>query len=296
MYIPHEFRQKPKLYSLGEYIIAPHCEVKNQIAAWIVGLRFLDCETADRKLSAHTRKANCLYEIQLDSYEAPLILKVVQPSNHRNWRRRLNSMLTRLFRNPNLSSFHCSLGFEQNNIASIKPIAYWTYQVPGQSEKSYLLYEKVQAEMSAWHLGEYLVETNPQANIIIEEITHQLAQVVRDIHAANMRHGDPHSGNFLVSLNGKDISTLTKGQISQLTFTLIDLDKSHFVRVRWKWLKYFFDMKCLRRFRIRELRGTPLLPYYLQREPNKTDLLVMKFWMRGGFNLYKHLHHKNRVV
>ncbi|MFK8028506.1 MAG: lipopolysaccharide kinase InaA family protein [Gammaproteobacteria bacterium] len=287
MYIPDNIRQSARKYALGDYIIHPSHENNQSLEHWIKELQFEQYELPTHRMQLHSRKRNNLYNFYHASIEKEVILKVSQISKHYRWYRKLNLLLVSLFKNYSLNAYYGGVALENIDVDSIKVLAHWTSKRQTQSEKSYLLYEKVDASMSVFDLCEKIDKDNDQSKAIISAIAQSLASVVRNLHASNIRHGDPHAGNFLLCSPVTDISLLTPDSVRQMKFTLIDLDKMHFVRNEGVWKKKLLDIRCIRRFRIHEIDSDESLKYYLDRPPSFLEKSILKFWMRGGFNMYK---------
>ncbi len=203
-------------------------------------------------------------------------------------------MLVGLIKNYSLNAYYGGVALEKINVASIKVLAHWTCKRQTQKEKSYLLYEKVDATMSVFDLCDQISQKNAQSEAIISQIAQSLAAVVRILHSHNIRHGDPHSGNFLLCSPITDISQLTADSVQQMKFTLIDLDKMHFVRHEKPWRKKILDIRCIRRFRVHHIGSDKSLEYYLARSTTFLERMILKFWMKGGFNFYKWIKPSNK--
>lgn len=285
MYIPAEIRQPLKTYPAGKYVLHPDYKDNQLLRIWIEQSRFTDYESALYQMSEHARQRNFLYQFQLDAVGKEVILKVSDHSQYKKWYRRLNQWLVSPFKNYSLSAYYGSIGLQKINIDSINVIAYWTQQ--NNSKKSYLLYEKVNASMTAADLCTRINAEHPHAISIIQAIAERLANITRTIHAQNMRHGDPHAGNFLLTTPVLDITELTVERIAELNFILIDLDKTCFSRQKKGSLKTLADLRDLRRFRVANIEGIDCLQYYLGTPPSNMQKATLRFWMRGGFNFYK---------
>lgn len=287
MYIPEDIRQTTMKYALGEYVIHPAHLNNQSLEKWIKNLQFEQYETTTHRMQLHSRKRNNLYSFHLASLDKELVLKVSQISEHYRWYRKLNLILVSLIKNYSLNAYYGGVALEKINVDSLKVIAHWTCKRQAQSEKSYLLYEKVNATMSVFDLCEDISKNNQNSEAIIARIAQSLAAVVRNLHANNIRHGDPHAGNFLLCSPIENISQLTPDAVEQMKFTLIDLDKMHFVRNEKPWRKKFLDIRCIRRFRIHNIGSIDSLKYYLDRPANIIEKCTLAFWMKGGFNIYK---------
>jgi hypothetical protein len=285
VYIPAEIQQPLKTYVAGNYVVHPDYKDNQLLRIWIQQLHFTDYEAASNQMSQHARQRNFLYHFVLDAVGKEVILKVSDHSQYQKWYRRLNQWLVSPFKNYSLSAYYGSIGLQKINIDSIKVIAYWT-QIDN-SKKSYLLYEKVNASMTVADLCTKINAEHPQALSIIQAVAQRLANITRTLHAHNMRHGDPHAGNFLLTTAVPDITELTVERIAELNFTLIDLDKTCFSRQQKGTLKALADLRDLRRFRVANIEGVDCLQYYLGKTPSNMQKAALKFWMRGGFNVYK---------
>jgi hypothetical protein len=287
VYIPDEIYQTSRKYALGEYVIHPAYLNNQSLEHWIKDLQFEQHEAADYRMQLHSRKLNHLYSFHLPSVGKEVVLKVSQISEHYRWYRKLNLVLIGLIKNYSLNAYYGGIALEKIDVDSLRVIAHWTCKRQTQREKSYLLYEKVNAQMSVFELCEQLSQRNNNAKAIITRIAQSLATVVRNLHAHNIRHGDPHAGNFLLSSTISDVSKLNPEAVKQMKFTLIDLDKMHFVHNESSWRKKLLDLRCMRRFRVYDIDNNEGLKYYLDRPANFLEKIILIFWMKGGFNIYK---------
>ena len=287
MYIPNDIRQSSRKYTLGEYIIHPAHENNQSLEQWIKELQFEQYESTPHRMQLHSRKRNNLYSFHLPCVGKEVVLKVSQISKHYRWYRKLNLLLVSLIKNYSLNAYYGGVALEKINVDSLKVIAHWTSKRQTQSEKSYLLYEKVNSTMSVYDLCEQISKTNKNSDTVIASIAQSLAAVIRNLHANNIRHGDPHAGNFLLCSSTDNLSQLTPDAVKQMRFTLIDLDKMHFVRNEKPWRKKLLDIRCIRRFRIHNIDSVESLNFYLGRPANLIEKCTLTFWMRGGFNIYK---------
>lgn len=289
MFIPNHLRQSENNYALGKYVIhTAHCN-NAELELWIKNLKFEQSEIASNRMQLHSRKRNNLYSFRLDSLDKEVVLKVSQISEDYRWYRKLNLKLVGLFKNYSLNAYYGGIALERINVDSLKVIAHWTCKRQAQSEKSYLLYEKVDASMSVFDLCTLLSEKNKHADEIIRSIARSLAKTIRTLHSNNVRHGDPHAGNFLVCSSIPEIEQLTADSINEMKFSLIDLDKMHYANQENSLRKKIYDIRCIRRFYVHNISNLECLEYYLGRKPKLTEKLILKFWLKGGFNIYKWL-------
>ena len=287
MRISTNIRQSFSNYSWGKYVLHPRYANNKALLAWIEQVQFKNFETENHQIKKHSRQRNALYSFYLEAVQKEVVLKVSDNTQYRKWYRKLNQKLTTPFKNYSLNAFYGGIGFEENNLNSVKTIAYWTCKANHRTAKSYLLYEKVISPMSAHELYQQIIAQHSNANEIVDALATNLATTVKKIHACNMRHGDPHAGNFLLLDSVPNIAMLTADTTLQLKFTLIDLDKTTFTRNTVSMLKKIYDLRCLRRFRLGNIEGINSLQYYLGRTPSSSEKFTLLFWMRGGFNIYK---------
>ena len=289
MFIPNHLHQPHKTYALGKYVIHPAHTNNDNLEKWIKNIQFEQHESTNERMQLHSRKRNNLYSFRLDALNKEVVLKVSQISEHYRWYRKLNLMLVGLLKNYSLNAYYGGIALEKINVDSLKVIAYWTCKRQKQSEKSYLLYEKVDASMSVFDLCDRVAEENPHAQEIISAIAKSLAGIIRNLHQQNVRHGDPHAGNFLVRSPLPEINQLSAESVGHMIFTLIDLDKTHYSDNEKSWRKKLYDIRCIRRFYVHNIDSMKCLEYYLERKPRIVEKLILKFWLKGGFNIYKWL-------
>ncbi len=287
MYIPSNIKQSSKEYALGKYVINPAYTNNQSLEHWIQNIQFEKFESQDHRMQLHSRKRNNLYTFYLPSIDKEVVLKVSQISRQYRWYRKLNLLLVSLIKNYSLNAYYGGIALDKINIDSLKVIAHWTCKRQNESNKSYLLYEKVDASMSVFDFCDRLSNENNHSTDAINQVSKSLANIIRNIHTNNIRHGDPHAGNFLLRSNIDDISQITPADVKQLKFTLIDLDKMQFVRNESKWRKKILDIRCIRRFRVHNIDSTKCLEHYLGNRPNLYEKAILKFWMKGGLNIYK---------
>ena len=296
MHLPENIQQTSRHYALGEYFIHPDYINNKGLEDWLNNLEFEQTETDYNRMQLHSRKRNNLYSFDLPALDKKVVLKVSKVSDDYKWYRKLNLFLVSYFKDYSKNAYFGGKALESIGINTPKVIAHWSCKRQGKPKKSYLLYEKVDAVMSAFNLCQELVKVNTEASNIIMCITEKLALTVRQIHQHNIRHGDPHSGNFLVTSNVGNLTELTVEHCSRLDFYLIDLDKTCFSDQEKPWLKKFLDIRCMRRFRVPGVDSITCLKLYLNRPPTLLEKMILKFWMKGGFNIYKWFKRTNKRV
>ena len=279
-----------KHYSQGKYLVNSRVSYHKAIEEWIQGEQFLQFENIDLQLNKKSRKRNTLYCFQNTFSSNNLIMKVSQISKEYKFWRKVDLFITSLFKDYNYNSYNNSVKLQSAGIDTIIPIAYWTYGFPWLNRKSYFLYEKVEYDITVTELCNKIVTSNIQnKSELIDAVTNQCIAIVKKIHAANIRHDDPHGGNILTNL---ELSTPIKFKVSDIKnarFTLIDNDRCTSARVSVDIVKRFFDLKCLTRFNICQISPQNLLRLYLGNKYTPCWWYVFKFWKSGGFSIKRRL-------
>ena len=277
-----------QLYPHGKFLInraIPSCSLTEE---WIQERQFLKYETAQLQLDKKSRKRNRLYCFDYEPANYSVIMKVSQISPHYKLARKVNLFITGLFKDYNYRSYIGSLRLQQAGVDTIKPIAYWTFKSSWLNRKSYLLYEKVESELTVSELCRHILQYRGEdKDVLIETIANRCVEIVKKIHAGNVRHDDPHDRNILTDLARQDIAKLSVEDIMKAKFTLIDNDRCTLSRTVSPMLKRFFDIKCLARFRICEIPQQELLRLYLKEDYRAYWWHVLNFWNSGGFNFHK---------
>lgn len=257
---------------------------------WIQEKQFLKYEIAQFQLDTKSRKRNRLYCFDYEPADCRVIMKVSQISRHYKLARRVNLFLTGLFKDYNYRSYIGSLRLQQAGVDTIKPIAYWTFRSSWLNRKSYLLYQKVESELTVSELCKHILQSGRGSrDVLIQAIANRCVEIVKKIHAGNIRHDDPHDRNILTDLTLQDIAELSVEDIMKAKFTLIDNDRCTFSRTVSPSLKRFFDIKCLARFSICEIPKQKLLRLYLKEDYRTYWWHVLSFWNSGGFNFHKRI-------
>ena len=215
-------------------------------------------------------------------------MKVSQISQHYKFWRKIDLFISGLFKDYNYRSYAGSTLLQKAGIDTIRHIAYWTFKSSWLNRKSYLLYKKVESELTVSELCRFIRESEVlNKDVLIATIADRCVDIVKKIHMAGVRHDDPHGGNILTNLRCQDILKLDVEDIKSARFTLIDNDRCTHARIMAPVLKRFFDLKCLVRFRICELPQQELLRLYLKEDYRTYWWCVLGFWNSGGFSIRK---------
>lgn len=281
---------KKQSYSYGKLLINNAFLYDGSTEEWIRGKQFLKYEKTQFRLDKKSRKRNKLYCFDYEPENCSVIMKVSQISQHYRLGRKINLFLTSLYKDYNYRSCISSIRLQQAGVDTIMPIAYWTFGSSLLNRKSYLLYQKVESELTVFELCKHILQSEmTNKDMLIETIANRCAGIVKKIHAANIRHDDPHGNNILTDLGPQNLAQLGVEDILNARFTLIDNDRCTLARPLTPALKRFFDLKCLVRFRICELSQQDLLRLYLGEEYRACWWRVFCFWDSGGFSIRKRL-------
>ena len=236
------------------------------------------------------RKRNMLYCFNHDRVQCDVIMKVSHISHHYRLSRKIDLFITELLKSYNYKSYISSVRMLRAGIDTIEPIAYWTYKPSRFRRKSYLLYKKVESELTAAELcNKIIFSETANKDLLIRAVVDRCVSIVQNIHAANIRHDDPHGNNILTNIKNRDVDTLDEVKINNARFTLIDNDRCSFARTVIPGLKRFFDIRCLVRFQICEIPQQELLRRYLGEKYSIYWWYVFIFWRSGGFSIHKRL-------
>lgn len=275
--------------AIGALTLPPDITQENRLKIWVTERKF-DSYTTDRyRMNRHTRKRNKLYSFTHPAYNKEVVLKVSSIDNQYNLFRRINLLVSTFFSDYNFRAFNGSIQLNNIGVNCAKPVAYWTESTNSIfRKKSYYMYEKINASHS---LHSFSLELSHDKNNTNNELFSQLANktvgIVRAIHNAGFRQGDPHPGNFLVSPPKKNFSKLKAEELSQIEMFMIDLDKFSKAKTSSLTLKRFFDLRCMRRCTLGPYDQYDMLKFYLREEYSLIWKYVLGFWIHGGFNPFK---------
>lgn len=272
----------------GICIIAPKVSHYSELIDWIEKKYFTGQETKNNRLAKHTRKRNKLYSFEHTILRTEVILKTSKVDKQYKFFRRLNLYISIFFNDYNLRAFKGACILKDKGFSCATPIAYWQELEGFFNRKSYYLYEKIHADDSVYSFSQKLNSLNlTSSSELFDELACKVASIVRKIHDAGYRQGDPHPGNFLLSLNHKNNNELDRSSIKNSKIYIIDLDKFNQPIYCGALIKRFFDLKCMRRCTLGPFNQDDMLKYYLQSEYSKFWSMVLKFWINGGFNIIK---------
>ena len=272
--------------SKGVFSLPPKIENKEELKNWVVEKKFNNYIDQKHRMQRHTRKRNKLYSFHHPIQNKEVILKVSTIDKQYPLLRRINLLLSTLFSDYNFRAFKGSIELRNIDISCAKPIAYWTESNLIFRKKSYYLYEKIQADHSLFSFSQILLE-NKNNEEVFNKLAIKTTDIIRCIHEAGFRQGDPHPGNFLVATPTSESSHYSIDEVSNMNMYIIDLDKFCIAKSFGHTIKRFFDLRCMRRCTLGPYNQHEMLKLYLQNEHSKVWDYVLSFWIRGGFNPYK---------
>ena len=280
-----------KIYSHGRYSINPNISDPLAIEKWIKEKQFANYEKDEFHLGYKSRKRNTLYSFKNKISDQYLVMKVSEISQNYKFWRKVDLFLTSLYKDYNYNSYRGSIDLQNAGVDTVMPMAYWTMKKTIFNRKSYFLYEKIASDTNVTQLCSALsTSSNPHKNKLINIIINRCINIVKKIHTANIRHGDPHGGNILTSLNADYVNDLDEEKLSNAHFILIDNDRCTSARSSPIFLKKFLDIKCLARFNVGDVSQSDLLKLYFEDDYKNYWHAVLSFWLRGGFNIKNQIH------
>lgn len=283
-------RIKKQSYSHGKFLINDVLPSCHQTEKWIREKQFLNYEGIQFRFNKKSRKRNRLYCFDYEPADCRVIMKVSQISRHYKLKRKIDLYINNLFKDYNYKGYIGSLSLQQAGVDTVRPIAYWTFRSSWLTRKSYLLYQKVESELTVTELCKHILQSDmANKDALAIAIANRCVDIVQKVHLANVRHDDPHGGNILTDLKRQNISALNVEDIANARFTLIDNDRCTLSRIIFPTVKRFFDLKCLARFKPCGFSQQELLHLYLKDSYRTCWKRVLNFWITGGFNFHKRI-------
>ncbi len=272
----------------GIYVLAPNISNETELFDWIKDKKYKTYVNQNFRMTRHTRKRNRLYAFNHPILETEVILKISKIDSKYNFFRRVNLYISTFFNDYNFRAFKGACLLKNKGFACANPIAYWQDSNKLFSNTSYYLYEKIQADYSLHSFSQQLATLDKNiTNELFILLAKKVTAIVRSIHDAGYRQGDPHPGNFLITMAPYSNENITYKNISESEVFIIDLDKFNKPFIMEKHMKRFFDLKCMRRCTLGPFNHDEMLKFYLQHEYTSFWRSVLKFWILGGFNILK---------
>ncbi len=268
-----------KRYAYGKLAVNEDIPHHESIEKWIREAQFLRYETRMLQLGKKSRKRNKLYCFYDEDIGCNAVMKVSEISKKYTLGRRINLYATSLFKDYSYNGYTASMRLIKAGIDTLKPIAYWNYKSSRLHRKSYFLYEKIESGLNVTELCDAIIAGRAgNKNELIDTIADRCIAIVQNVHAANVRHGDPHGGNILTNLERNQVETISVDDVERARFVLIDNDRCQSARALTPVVKRFYDLKCLARFNVCRLPQEDLLRRYLGDDYNAFWGGVLRFW------------------
>ncbi len=277
-------------YSSGTYTVVSGLQEKNKLIEWIKRGEFREFEQDQFKISFLYSPHNTIYAFFLPYHPTKLVMKrnIVNPRSL--LLRRIQVWFNCLLGTYARRAFVGSYLLHNKGISTPRPLAYWTFRHGWKKwfiTGNYFLYE--------YQNGEKIEEIRRRAAQddqyqYINQLYCKMFAFIKQIHIAGLRHGDPHAGNFLVSVPQ---GTESLPDIKLASLCLLDNDKAERAKrwhIRVPAVKHFFDFDDLARAIPKKYTAiVSPLRVYLGREPTGYDLWLLRFWESGGIRIRKRL-------
>ena len=271
----------------GTFAVSPEYISEKKLIRWVLDKEFYKYVGDKYKMNLHTRKRNKLYSFKHPLLDKEVILKVSNINNQYSFQRRLNLLLSTFFSDYNFRAFKGAILLKDIGVDCANPILYWTESGFLYKKISYYMYEKIHADHSLFSFSENLSNNNSHSNAVYKKLAEKTVNIIKQIHNAGFRQGDPHPGNFLISSPTENFDSVGVEEINNIKMYIIDLDKFSVSKPVGKKLKRFFDLRCMRRCTLGTFDQIDMLKIYLQDEYSYCWKFILRFWMRGGFNPVK---------
>ncbi len=269
----------------GKFSIAFENGQEFKILDWIKNRNFEDYMHEKYRMKKHTRKRNKLYTFQHPETNSEVILKVSKVNKDYKFLRRLNLFFSTLKEDYNLRAYKGAKLLNSIGVDCPTPIAYWNEKGKFFTKESYYLYEKILSEHSLHTFTQQLLESNSNnKDEIFRYLAIKVTSIVRKIHSAGFRQGDPHPGNFLIDISNYNIEQLSISDLESSHISIIDLDKFEIASSYGNSINMFYNIRCLRRCTIYGFDQYEMLKLYLKENYNVFWKGILWFWIKGGFN------------
>ena len=273
-------------YKDGQYITVPDSEYAEILANWITSGDFTAYEDERFRLKqAQGRPRNLLYSFHLPGMQQATVMKVSHISPRYRLSRKIDLFITGLYKDYCRISFHGAMALHEQDLPVARPLAFWTFKQGCFRKKSYFLCNKLPGSQSLKQLLESCRQNNSHPDF--HGMARKLASLVRSIHAAGLRHGDLHTGNFLVHATEPPGSQAKK--MPEFNFFLVDYDKCSEARLKHPWIKTVYDLKDLSSLVMPTVRDEEWLEMYFNETPTPRSIRIFGFWKNGGINLRRRL-------
>ncbi len=270
-------------YRHGKYIVNPTSESADSLIRWIITGGFTAYEKKQFHLSqAKGRLRNSLYSFYLPEMQQEVVMKVSHIHPRYRFSRKIDLFLTSLYKDYCKISFYGTVTLHGHSLPVARPLAFWTVRQSFFKKKSYFLCDKLPGEQSVSQL------LQSPTTCDYRSLAEKLVAIIRNIHAAELRHGDLHTGNIYAHFPRFTPAKQTR-EMSEVDFYLLDYDNCSKTRIKTLWIKKIYDLKDLSLLTIPTVSDEELLQMYFGKPPSSQALRIFRFWKNGGINLRKQL-------
>ncbi|MBT8125442.1 MAG: hypothetical protein KJO81_11500, partial [Gammaproteobacteria bacterium] len=208
----------------GMFSLPPNTELKENLKTWVIERKFDSYVDEKYRMMRHTRKRNKLYSFNHPISNTEVVLKVSTIGKQYNLLRRINLLISTFLSDYNFRAFKGSIQLKNIGVNCANPLAYWTESNSLFRKKSYYMYEKIHASHSLFSMSQkLLLENNKTNDERFIQLANKTTDIIRHIHKAGFRQGDPHPGNFLISPVTQNFSKLSINEINHMDMFIIDL-------------------------------------------------------------------------
>ena len=275
---------RPRPYPEGRFVILPGVAIGEELERFIRERAFLRMDGAERLRSANPHRR--VYALRLPGTGRAVVVKMQWLNAAAPWLRRTELAALWRFKDSALRALRGALALRAAGLSTLDPLAYWTHRPAGGREHRYLMYERIPAVESVRAVRERVMgEATRKRNLLrepagkdtgghpeLDPFTLAMADYLRRLHGAGLRHRDVCSGNWLYTGSGAD---------GDLRLWLIDTDGVSVAGRRSGVWKRLMDLRSLRRLDLTRRERELFLRRYLGGAYRPAWLRVLDFWWYG---------------
>ena len=178
----------------GRYCVTLHAQNPRALVEWIEAHEFRRFEDERYHLKrCFGRRRSQLYGIPLPGMQGEAVMKMSTIHPAYKLSRRTELFLRSLYRDYNKAAFKYALALLNAGVPVAEPFAFWSDRRSQFDRRSYLLCRKVPGGMTLHDLLQKISQQDDEATqYITHSICRRLIEIMRKMHAARLRHGDPH--------------------------------------------------------------------------------------------------------
>ncbi len=279
-------------HRFGRYCVTPHVQNSRALVEWIEACEFRRFENEQYHLKrCFGRRRSQLYGIPLPGMRGEAVMKMSTIHPAYKLSRRTELFLRSLYRDYNKAAFKYALALLNAGAPVAEPFAFWSDWRSRFDRRSYLLCRKVPGEMTLYDLLQKISQPDDEAaQHITHSIRRRLIEIMRKMHTANLRHGDPHPNNILVNTDLLP-EQITAESAKTLPIFFIDFDRCSSAYVKWSPIKEFFDLRDMAevcRWKEKRILAKELPEILFPDGPTIWQRMAIWFWCEGGLQWRQH--------